>query len=108
MPDSAAGWEVPCKHIVAAFHLAEAFDDDPFTILARRGREREDLLASQHAVRSDGPPVANGERWAGGPFADCPEPYITVRSDIPLTSPPVTASGSLLEQLPPVNVTVRG
>jgi hypothetical protein len=31
-----------------------------------------------------------------------------VRSDIPLTSPPVTASGSLLEQLPPVNVTVRG
>jgi hypothetical protein len=36
MPDSAAGWEVPCKHIVAAFYLAEAFDDDPFTILAWR------------------------------------------------------------------------
>jgi uncharacterized Zn finger protein len=51
---------------VAAFYLAEAFDDDPFTILAWRGREREDLLASLHAVRSDGPPVANGESWAGG------------------------------------------
>jgi uncharacterized Zn finger protein len=46
MPDSAAGWEVPCKHIVAAFYLAEAFDDDPFTIPAWRGREREDRLAS--------------------------------------------------------------
>ena len=38
---------VPCKHIAATFYLlAESFDDDPFAILAWRGREREDLLAN--------------------------------------------------------------
>jgi uncharacterized Zn finger protein len=38
---------VPCKHLAATFYLlAEAFDDDPFAILAWRGRERQDLLAN--------------------------------------------------------------
>ena len=42
-PDDA----VPCKHLAATFYLlAESFDDDPFAILAWRGREREDLLAN--------------------------------------------------------------
>jgi len=42
---SCPDYEVPCKHIAAAFYLlAEAFDEDPFTILAWRGRDREDLL----------------------------------------------------------------
>ena len=101
--------EVPCKHIAAAFYLlAEAFDDDPFTILAWRGREREDLLANLHAVRSDGPPAADSADRAGPPLADCLESYFTVQGEISPASPPATASGSLLDQLPPVNVTVRG
>jgi uncharacterized Zn finger protein len=38
---------VPCKHLAAVCYvLAEAFDLDPFGILAWRGRGREDLLAS--------------------------------------------------------------
>ena len=109
MDCSCPDWEVPCKHIAAAFYLlAEAFDDDPFTILAWRGREREDLLANLHAVRRDGPPAADSADRAGTPLADCLESYFTVRGDIPPGSPPTTASGSLLDQLPPVNITLRG
>jgi uncharacterized Zn finger protein len=40
-------WEVPCKHLAAVCYvLAEAFDDDPFGMLAWRGKTRADLLAS--------------------------------------------------------------
>ena len=35
----------PCKHVSAVLYLlAEAFDDDPFLVLAWRGRARSDLL----------------------------------------------------------------
>jgi uncharacterized Zn finger protein len=38
-------WGVPCKHGSAVLYvLAEAFDDDPFLVLAWRGRSREALL----------------------------------------------------------------
>ena len=38
---SCPDWEVPCKHLAATFYLlAESFDDDPFRILAWRGRPR--------------------------------------------------------------------
>jgi uncharacterized Zn finger protein len=40
-------WSVPCKHGSAVLYvLAEAFDDDPFLVLAWRGRDREQLLAA--------------------------------------------------------------
>jgi uncharacterized Zn finger protein len=42
---SCPDWGVPCKHGSAALYvLAEAFDDDPFLVLAWRGRDRETLL----------------------------------------------------------------
>jgi uncharacterized Zn finger protein len=108
MDCSCPDWEVPCKHIAAAFYLlAEAFDDDPFTILAWRGREREDLLANLHAARRDGPPAADGAGRAGTPLAECLDSYFTTPGEITVTSPAATASGSPLDQLPPVNVTVR-
>ena len=48
-PDS--GW--PCKHLSAVLYLlAEAFDDDPFLVLAWRGRDQRTLL---DAVRATGP-----------------------------------------------------
>jgi uncharacterized Zn finger protein len=38
-------WGVPCKHGSAVLYvLAEAFDDDPFLVLAWRGRGRDELL----------------------------------------------------------------
>jgi uncharacterized Zn finger protein len=43
---SCPDWEVPCKHLAAVCYvLAEAFDDDPFQMLAWRGKGREELLA---------------------------------------------------------------
>jgi uncharacterized Zn finger protein len=42
---SCPDWSVPCKHGSAVLYvLAEAFDDDPFLVLAWRGRSREELL----------------------------------------------------------------
>jgi uncharacterized Zn finger protein len=50
---SCPDWGVPCKHLAAVCYvLAEAFDDDPFEMLAWRGRSRSALLA---ALRQAGP-----------------------------------------------------
>jgi uncharacterized Zn finger protein len=50
---SCPDWGVPCKHLAAVCYvLAEAFDDDPFEMLAWRGRSRGALLA---ALRLAGP-----------------------------------------------------
>ena len=47
---SCPDWAVPCKHASAVLYvLAEAFDDDPFLVLAWRGRNRADLLDSLRA-----------------------------------------------------------
>ena len=57
---SCPDFAVPCKHVAATFYLlAESFDDDPFAILAWRGRERDDLLANLQAARFAGPPAAD-------------------------------------------------
>ena len=40
-------WSVPCKHLAAVCYvLAEAFDADPFAMLAWRGKQRDELLAA--------------------------------------------------------------
>jgi uncharacterized Zn finger protein len=52
---SCPDWSVPCKHGSAVLYvLAEAFDDDPFLVLAWRGRDRETLLT---ALRGTPEPV---------------------------------------------------
>jgi uncharacterized Zn finger protein len=44
---SCPDWGVPCKHLAAVCYvLAESFDDDPFAMLAWRGKAREDLLTA--------------------------------------------------------------
>jgi uncharacterized Zn finger protein len=49
---SCPDWSNPCKHIAAVYYLlAESFDDDPFLILAWRGRTRDALLARLRALR---------------------------------------------------------
>ncbi|GAB7040918.1 MULTISPECIES: SWIM zinc finger family protein [Catenuloplanes] len=51
MECSCPDWGFPCKHLSAALYLlAEAFDDDPFLVLAWRGRTREELLGSLGTV----------------------------------------------------------
>src|SRR3984957_4922049 len=57
---SCPDWEVPCKHLAAVCYvLAEAFDDDPFAMLAWRGRGREELLAALRRI-SAGQPEPTG------------------------------------------------
>ena len=62
---SCPDWGVPCKHLAAVCYvLAERFDDDPFGMLAWRGRDRADLLA---ALRGPGLGPGRGRRTAAGP-----------------------------------------
>ena len=59
MSCSCPDWEVPCKHLAAVCYvLAEAFDDDPFALLAWRGRGREELLAALRLVQEGEPEAA--------------------------------------------------
>jgi uncharacterized Zn finger protein len=47
MACSCPDWGTPCKHVSAVLYvLAEAFDDDPFLVLAWRGRGRDELLTA--------------------------------------------------------------
>jgi len=104
-PDSA----VPCKHLAATFYLlAESFDEDPFAILAWRGREREDLLANLQAARSEGRPAADRAEPPGRPLTDCLDSYFIRQVDVPSPNPRVTLSTALLDQLPDVIVGVHG
>jgi uncharacterized Zn finger protein len=68
----------PCKHIAATFYiLAEAFDDDPFLVLAWRGRTRERLLERLRELRGaltaaaddapEPPPPPPADYWRAGP-----------------------------------------
>jgi uncharacterized Zn finger protein len=112
MQCSCPDWEVPCKHIAAVFYLlAEAFDGDPFAILAWRGRDREELLANLHALRGAGAPPVVDQDLAGpaaAPLADCLGSYFAAPAPLPVTSPAATSSAALLDQLPPVSIVVRG
>jgi len=93
MTCSCPDWEVPCKHLAAVCYvLAEAFDADPFGMLAWRGKGRADLLA---ALR----------RLTGGGSDGTGRPVIDV-ADAPLSPSPAgfwssTLSPARLRALPP-------
>ena len=67
MECSCPDWEVPCKHLAAVCYvLAEAFDDDPFAMLAWRGQPRDELLAALRGRASaDGPSGGRGSGPVG-------------------------------------------
>ncbi|MCV7155045.1 SWIM zinc finger family protein [Mycolicibacterium pyrenivorans] len=103
-PDSA----VPCKHLAAVFYLlAESFDEDPFAILAWRGRERDVLLANLQAARAN-VTAADHAQASWRPLEDCLESFFTVQSAVQLPAPPVTSSTLLLDQLPETGLAIRG
>jgi uncharacterized Zn finger protein len=104
-PDQA----VPCKHLAATFYLlAESFDEDPFAILAWRGRDREDLLANVQAARTAGPPAADRAEVTSRPLTDCLDTYFAPQAQIRRPIPQDTPSTALLDQLPDTGLTVRG
>jgi uncharacterized Zn finger protein len=97
---SCPDWEVPCKHLAAVCYvLAEAFDDDPFAMLAWRGRNRDTLLA---ALRRAGPrpsaqspePGGRGRAEAGVPAAtDAADTSATRAVLADVTGPPLAQAG---------------
>ena len=70
-------WGMPCKHLAAVCYvLAEAFDADPFTMLAWRGKGRDELLA---ALRGKAAPAVSGSP-AAAPAGT--SPAMAVLSDV--------------------------
>lgn len=65
---SCPDWANPCKHVAAVYYiLAEAFDDDPFLVLAWRGRPRERLLARLRELRGVAPAAADARAMEPAP-----------------------------------------
>jgi uncharacterized Zn finger protein len=61
-------WGVPCKHLAAVCYvLAEAFDADPFAMLAWRGKGRDELLSALRGKTAPGAGSPAGARPPGGP-----------------------------------------
>jgi len=114
MSCSCPDWEVPCKHLAAVCYvLAEAFDDDPFGMLAWRGRSREKLLASLRRISAGQPeppgPVIN---VTGRPLAECLDdfwsPGLSPARLRAMPTAPVTAPDLLLRSFEPPTIAVRG
>jgi uncharacterized Zn finger protein len=120
MSCSCPDWGVPCKHLAAVCYvLAEAFDDDPFGVLAWRGRGREELLG---ALRRLPPAAAAAEPR---PVIDVPAPPLAecLRDQGPegfwsagmsrarlraVQAAPVTAPDLVLRTFEPPPIRVRG
>lgn len=104
---SCPDWGDPCKHAAAVLYvLAEAFDDDPFLVLAWNGRSRDELLtalrrrpAREHRPEPiDNPPLSASGFWAA--------PHGLARLRTPPPAPPVPP-GLLLKIAEPPAIKVR-
>jgi uncharacterized Zn finger protein len=114
MSCSCPDWEVPCKHLAAVCYvLAEAFDADPFGLLAWRGRGRDDLLASLRGLTAATPPAPRPViEVADRPLAECAGDFWSAgMSQARLRSLPVVPAAApdlLLRTFEPPAVQVRG
>jgi uncharacterized Zn finger protein len=110
MDCSCPDFAVPCKHLAAClFLLAESFDEDPFLILALRGRSRADLLENLQARRGGRAPGAADPAASGAPaLADCLDVFWTAPARPPAPPPAQVAVDSLLDQVPAGGILVRG
>ena len=107
---SCPDWEVPCKHLAAVFYLlAETFDEDPFAILAWRGRDRNDLLDTLSALRTGTLPADRLDAQdAAVPLTELLDGFFALQADLPTRAAAPTPPDALLDQLPNVEVTVGG
>lgn len=110
MDCSCPDFAVPCKHLAACLYLlAETFDDDPFLILALRGRSRDELLENLAARRGgDAPGTAQRPEVGFRPLAECLESFWTAPARSPAPPPAEVAADSLLDQVPAGGILVRG
>lgn len=110
MDCSCPDWEVPCKHLAATCYLlAESFDNDPFEILAWRGRSREDLLDRLRALR--GTVRSTVVREEAPPLTRCLDTFWQRQTTSNLHFGDPTAAvrtDAVLDQLDGVPITVGG
>lgn len=108
---SCPDWGVPCKHVSAVLYvLAEAFDDDPFLVLAWRGRNRDEILTALRGLPEPAEtvdPLAIDEEPLDGRLTDFYTPSISLsrlrERPARMTAPPEL----LLRVLDPPPVRVR-
>lgn len=112
-------WANPCKHVAAVCYLvAEAFDRDPFLLLAWRGRDRETLLAHLRELRG-GAPVGDSDKHADiaeetvdlAPLAECVVGFWKAGrelSELRIWPKASEVPGALLRQMPRGILEVRG
>jgi uncharacterized Zn finger protein len=114
MSCSCPDWGVPCKHLAAVCYvLAEAFDADPFGMLAWRGRSRDDLLAALRRLTAAEPPTPRplldvADRPLAECLADFWSPAMTQARLRSLPAVPAAAPDLLLRTFEPPAVAVRG
>ncbi|SDY71750.1 Uncharacterized conserved protein, contains Zn finger domain [Modestobacter sp. DSM 44400] len=110
MDCSCPDYEVPCKHLAATLYLlAESFDDDPFAVLALRGRPRDELLHNIGARRgATAPGVTPVESPGVPPLAELLDTFYTAPRPPSAPSPAAVAVDSLLDQVPSSGIVVRG
>jgi hypothetical protein len=76
---SCPDWENPCKHIAAVLYVfADQLDTDPWLLLRRRGRSRDELLGPLQNRSDDGLPADVIAPW--WPFPPGALPLLT---DVP-------------------------
>jgi uncharacterized Zn finger protein len=114
MSCSCPDWGMPCKHLAAVCYvLAEAFDADPFAMLAWRGRGREEMLRQLRSLTSVPTPAVSPPA-ALPPLKDCVDHFwsggLSPARLRGLTSAtgPATAPDLLLRMFEPPPVQVRG
>jgi len=113
MSCSCPDWGVPCKHLAAVCYvLAETFDDDPFGILAWRGRGRDDLLGALRLTPGAAEPARPLIDVTDRPLAECVADYwspgMSAARLRALSPAPATAPDLLLRTFEPPPLLVRG
>jgi uncharacterized Zn finger protein len=104
-------WEVPCKHLAAVCYvLAEAFDADPFAMLAWRGKGRDDLLAALRSTVTEAPAAV--PEVPARPLSECMDSFYTpglslARLRSLSSAPAYGAPDLLLRMFEPPPVVVR-
>ncbi|MBS2964335.1 SWIM zinc finger family protein [Actinocrinis puniceicyclus] len=104
-------WERPCKHVAATCYvLAEQLDDDPFRLLAWRGRDRAALLRRLEALRDEQAWQDTEEEPQDPPLADVAGAYWSSPVAVPgaLASRPDTPAAAVLDRLGPLGRGLRG
>ncbi|GAA4859078.1 SWIM zinc finger family protein [Saccharopolyspora rosea] len=112
MDCSCPDWEIPCKHLAAACYLlAESFDEDPFQILAWRGRGREELLDHLRKLRGTVAAGTSTSAEDAAPLAEHLDAFWTTPEAASTAPPPPDGDGpddaapeAVLDELDPLRV----